>query len=188
MVPTPLSARSCSTLALMSDTSHPADTAPAAAYRLILPDDYPALAALDLAAQHELDAGFDALPEREREGRLSSSLGALKFYERTDHSFVAVRSGELAGTVLAQSVWQGDKPIVLVRTLLTSPSLPTEVRGDIYQGLLRALFKSAYDTAVYEVHFVPHPAWSLADDLGTVRRLGDYGVRYLGSREETALL
>lgn len=163
------------------------DSTPAAAYRLLLPDDYAALAELDLAAQHELDPSFGGLPEREREGRLSTSLGALKFYERTDHSFVAVRDGAVAGMVLAQSVWQGDKPIVLVRTLLTDPALPEALRAEVYSGLLRALFKSAYDTAVYEVHFVPHRRWPLAADLGDVRRLGDYGVRYLGSREETAL-
>ncbi|WP_261663724.1 DUF1999 domain-containing protein [Deinococcus sp. Marseille-Q6407] len=167
----------------MSDTA----PAPVAAYRLLLPEDYDALAALDLAAQRELDPGFDARSDREREGRLSTSLGALKFYDRTGHSFAALREGQLAGMVLAQSVWQGDKPIVLVRTLLTDPALPGEMRREIYHGLLRALFKSAYDTAVYEVHFIPHRSWDLADDLGDVRRLGDYGVRYLGSREETAL-
>lgn len=167
--------------------SAPSHLAPAAAYRLLHPGDHDALAALDLAAQHELDPDFAGRPEREREGRLSTSLGALKFYERTDHSFAAVRAGAIAGMVLAQSVWQGDKPIVLVRTLLTDPALPEPLRAEIYNGLLRALFKSAYDTAVYEVHFVPHRRWPLAEDLGDVRRLGDYSVRYLGSREETAL-
>ena len=162
------------------------DSAPAAAYRLLSPADYEPLAALDLAVQRELDPQFDALPEREREGRLSSSLGALKFYERTDHSFAAVRGGQVAGAVLAQSVWQGDKPIVLVRTLLTDPAPPDGARGALYEGLLRALFKSAYDSAVDEVHFVPQ-RWPLSADLGSVRRLGDYSVRYLGSREETAL-
>lgn len=162
------------------------DSAPAAAYRPLLAEDYAALAELDLASQLELDPDFGLLPGREREGRLSTSLGALKFYARTDHSFVALREEAVAGLVLAQSVWQGDKPIVLVRTLLTSPALPSDLRAEIYGGLLRALFKSAYDTAVYEVHFVPQRQWPLAEDLGDVRRLGDYGVRYLGSREETA--
>ncbi|MFC6617339.1 DUF1999 domain-containing protein [Deinococcus radiophilus] len=161
--------------------------APVAAYRALNELDFEAVAALDLAAQLELDPDFAGLPEREREGRLSSSLGALKFYARTDHSFVAMRAGEVCGLVLAQSVWQGDKPIVLVRTLLTTPGLELPLRHDIYAGLLRALFKSAYDTAVYEIHFVPQPGWPLAGDLGDVRRVGDYAVRHLGSREETAL-
>lgn len=159
---------------------------PAAAYRALTPEDDGALAALDLAVQRAEDPGFDALPEREREGRLSSSVAALKFYGRSGHSFAAVRTSTLLGAVLAQSVWQGDKPIVLVRTVLIDPQLSPATAEDIRAGLLRALFKSAYDTAVYEVHFLTQPGASLPAELGDIRHLGRYSVRYLGSREDTA--
>lgn len=124
-------------------------------YRIFSEQDTDALQALDLSVQRHLDPAFDTLPERERAGRLHTSLPALKFYERSEHSFVAEEGGQLAGFIFAQSVWQGDKPIVLVRTLSVSPAAP----ADTAQGLLHATIKSAYDTAVYEVHFPSRPAW-----------------------------
>ncbi|MFC6590803.1 DUF1999 domain-containing protein [Deinococcus lacus] len=120
-------------------------------YRAFGEDDYPALQALDLAAQQRLDPGFEQLPDREREGRLCTSLSALKFYERSEHSFVcaAAESLDLRGFIFAQSVWQGDKPAVLVRSLVLSEAAPAEAAA----ALLRAVVKSAYDSAVYEIHY-----------------------------------
>lgn len=151
-------------------------------YRIFTEQDNAALQALDLAAQRELDPAFDALPEREREGRLSTNLPALKFYERSEHSFVAEDDGQLAGFIFAQSVWQGDKPIVLVRTLSLLPGTDPEAA----QGLLHATIKSAYDAAVYEVHFPLIPGLEDAARAEEALILGSYAVRHLGSRLETS--
>lgn len=151
-------------------------------YRTFTEADYAALAALDLAAQRAADPAFDTLPEREREGRLGTSLPALKFYERSEHSFVADAGGEVVGAVFAQHVWQGDRPIVLVRTVLLAPGAPEETAA----GLLHALVKSAYDTAVYEVHFPLTPALDAAAKGEGAHVTGRYAVRHLGSRADTA--
>ncbi|MBB5232890.1 DUF1999 domain-containing protein [Deinococcus budaensis] len=152
-------------------------------YRTFTETDYPALAALDLAAQRAADPEFSARPEREREGRLSTSLPALKFYERSEHSFVAQDSaGALLGVILAQHVWQGDRPIVLVRTVLLAPAAPAEAAA----GLLHATVKSAYDSAVYEVHFPLTPALAAAAAEEAAHVTGRYAVRHLGTRADTA--
>ncbi len=151
-------------------------------YRIFTEQDTDALQALDLTVQRHLDTAFDSLPEREREGRLSTSLPALKFYERSEHSFVAEAEGHLVGFIFAQSVWQGDKPIVLVRTLGVSPGAPVETA----QGLLHATIKSAYDTAVYEVHFPVTPGLENTARAEEAVSLGAYAVRHLGSRLETS--
>jgi hypothetical protein len=152
-------------------------------YRTFTEADYAALAALDLASQRELDPSFDTLPEREREGRLGTSLPALKFYERSEHSFAAQDEvGELVGCVLAQHVWQGDRPIVLIRTVILAPGAPTGAAA----GLLHAVVKSAYDTAVYEVHFPLTPALEAAAGEERAHVTGRYAVRHLGSRADTA--
>src|SRR6478672_1531795 len=93
-------------------------------YRTYGEPDYAALQSLDLTLQRHLEPAFDALPEREREGRLHTSLPALKFYERSEHSFVAEDDTGLHGFVQAQHVWQGDRPIVLVRTVSLAPAAP----------------------------------------------------------------
>ncbi|MDV6373969.1 DUF1999 domain-containing protein [Deinococcus arenicola] len=151
-------------------------------YRIFTEHDNAALQALDLTVQQRLDPTFDTLPERERESRLSTSLPALKFYERSEHSFVAEDEGQLAGFIFAQSVWQGDKPIVLVRTLSVLP----EAEAGTAQGLLHATIKSAYDTAVYEVHFPLSPGLEDTARAEEAVTLGAYAVRHLGSRLETA--
>lgn len=150
-------------------------------FRAFTDSDYDALQALDLAAQRRADPGYDQLAERERVSRLSTSLAALKFYGRSEHSFVA-EAGEICGFILAQSVWQGDRPAVLIRTHAVSQDAP----ADTAAGLLRAVVKSAYDAAVYEVHFPAGP-----DLLGPARAeeahlLGSYAVVHLGTRAETA--
>ena len=92
-------------------------------YRTFSEADYPAMQALDLTLQRQ-DPAFDSLPERERDGRLHTSQPALKFYERSEHSFVAEEGDTLAGFILAQPVWQGDRPLVLVRTVSVLPGAP----------------------------------------------------------------
>ncbi len=156
-------------------------------YRVFSEQDYAALQALDLDIQRHLDAAFDGLPERERQGRLHTSLPALKFYERSEHSFVAEEGTDETGKVLrgfafAQPVWQGDRPIVLVRTVSVFPQAPAETAS----SLLHAVIKSAYDAAVYEVHLPVPPALEQAAGEEQAVTVGAYAVRHLGSRLETA--
>ncbi|WP_309573049.1 DUF1999 domain-containing protein [Deinococcus sp.] len=151
-------------------------------YRTYGEPDYGALQALDVSAQRHADPAFDTLPEREREGRLHTSPPALKFYERSEHSFVAEDDTGLRGVAMAQHVWQGDRPIVLIRTILLAPDAP----GGTAEGLFQAVIKSAYDSAVYELHFPVTPALhAKAKGEGTVSP-GPYGICHLGSRTETA--
>ncbi|GMA16601.1 DUF1999 domain-containing protein [Deinococcus metallilatus] len=152
-------------------------------YRTFAEPDYDALQALDLAAQRQADPAFDTLPAREREGRLSTSLPALKFYERSEHSFAAQdEAGEMRGLILAQHVWQGDRPIVLVRTVILAPDAPEGTAA----GLLHATVKSAYDSAVYEVHFPLAPALEAAARREEAHLTGQYAVCHLGTRAGTA--
>ncbi|PNY80196.1 DUF1999 domain-containing protein [Deinococcus koreensis] len=151
-------------------------------YRTFGEADYAALQALDLRLQRAADPAYDTLPEREREGRLHTSPAALKFYERSEHSFVADQGGTLQGFVLAQAVWQGDRPTVLIRTLSQTPDAPAGTP----EGLFQAVIKSAYDTAVYEVHFPVSPALHAVAQAEGTRVLGAYGVCHLGSRTQTA--
>ena len=88
----------------------------------------------------------------------------------------------MCGVILAQPVWQGDRPIVLVVTVLLSPDAPPETAS----GLLHACVKSAYDAAVYEVHFPLTPALEAAAHSEEAHILGRYAVRYLGSRHDQA--
>lgn len=151
-------------------------------YRPPTEADQAALAALDRAIQRHADPAFDTLPGREQEARLHTSQPALKFYERSEHSFVAAEGTELHGFALAQAVWQGDRPLVLVRTISLSPGAPLDTAA----GLLHAVIKSAYDAAVYEVHLPVTPqVRGAAAAEGTVI-LGTYGVCHLGTRTDTA--
>ena len=81
------------------------------------------------------------------------SRSSLHFYVRTGHSFVAVRSGQATGFVLAQSVWNGTRPTVYVNRLAVATLEDTESRS----ALLEAVTKSAYDAAVYDLQ-VQHPS------------------------------
>lgn len=150
-------------------------------YRTFSEADYPAMQALDLTLQRQ-DPAFDSLPERERDGRLHTSQPALKFYERSEHSFAAEQGDTLMGFVLAQSVWQGDRPLVLVRTVAVAPDAP----DGTHEGLLHAALKSAYDTAVYEVHFTLTPQLHAAALAESAVVTGQSAVCHLGTRADTA--
>ena len=154
-------------------------------YRVFTEDDFEALSALDLAVQRQLDAGFDALPQREQEGRLRSSLASLRFYLRSEHSFVADEGGQPLGLMLAQSVWMGDRPIILVTACLLHPDLG-ERANDTAAALLHAVIKSAYDAAVYEIHYAVTGQLVQAAQAEGSHVLGRYAVHHLGSRQQTA--
>lgn len=151
-------------------------------YRVFGEPDYGALHDLDLRVLRAEAPGFDGLPEREREGRIRTTLPALRFYERSEHSFAAEEGGVLHGLILAQSVWQGDRPIVLVARVLLAPPADPEVAA----GLLHACVKSAYDAAVYEVHLPVTPELEAAARAEGAHLLGSYAVRHLGTRDATA--
>jgi Protein of unknown function (DUF1999) len=151
-------------------------------YRVFSEADFPALQALDLDVQRRLHPAFDTLEEREREGRIRTSLPALKFFERSEHSFLADENGGVQGVILAQPVWQGDRPIVLVVQVLIAEHAPPETAT----GLLHACVKSAYDTAVYEVHFPLTPELDSAAATEEAHVVGRYAVRHLGSRLDSA--
>ena len=152
-------------------------------YRQFSQPDFEVMQALDLAEQRRTAPGYDALPEREQEARLSSSLAALRHYERSGHSFVAEdRDDRVRGYVLAQSVWQGDRPAVFVRALVLDDAQDEDMR----RGLLRAVVKSAYDAAVYEVHLPVTPDLHTAARAEEAHLTGQYAVIHLGTRAESA--
>lgn len=150
-------------------------------FRAFTSADYAALADLDARVLRSEDPAFDALPDREREGRVRTSEAALRFYERSEHSFVADEDGEVVGAVFAQSVWQGDRPTVLVTRVWVDPAAPEGTAA----GLLRVCTKSAYDAAIYEVHLPVTPDLEGAARETDFRRTGVYAVRWLGTRGET---
>ncbi|WP_038045922.1 DUF1999 family protein [Thermus caliditerrae] len=72
------------------------------------------------------------------------SLGAVRHFARTGHSFLAEEGEEPMGFALAQAVWQGEATTVLITRLEGEDQATLE-------GLLAAVVKSAYDAGVYEV-------------------------------------
>lgn len=121
-------------------------------YRAPTETDFAGMQALDLELARLSHPQFDNLPESERLAQLRSSLAALRFYARSEHSFVAIEAGSeepstVYGFVHAQSVWMGDKATVLVSSLRVHPDAPP----GCLPGLLHCVTKSAYDGAVYEI-------------------------------------
>ncbi len=168
-------------------------------YRAPQEHDYPGMQGLDLELAHLDDANFETLPERERGGRLRTNLAALRFYSRSEHSFVAVSTGSstesgtesgdleapsnVYGFILAQSVWMGDKPIVWVSHARVHPDAPSGCLA----GLLHAVTKSAYDSAVYEVHLAGDKNLEHFAHKEGYKDIGaKHMVRFLGSRNESA--
>jgi hypothetical protein len=154
--------------------------------------DYPGMQALDLELCLTEDSGFAALPERERAGRLRTSLPALRFYSRSEHSFVSTTAlyadpdvpTTVYGFVLAQSVWMGDKPILWISSVRVHPDAP----AGCLAGLLHAVTKSAMDSAVYEVHLAADAALEAVAHREGYRDAGHkHLVRHLGSRHGVTL-
>jgi hypothetical protein len=103
-------------------------------------DDGDAPAALD--AHHAARAGHEPVATR----------GALSFYARSGHAFVAEDGEGVRGFAFAQAVWDGTRPTVQLQTLATEAA-DAEARA----ALLEAVTKSAYDAAVYDlVARAPH--------------------------------
>jgi Protein of unknown function (DUF1999) len=160
-------------------------------YRAPQEADFLGMQALDLELALTEDPKFDQLPERERAGRLRTSLASLRFFARSEHSFVAIDASSaddpeattVLGLILAQSVWMGDKPVVWISALRVHPDAP----NGTLPGLLHASVKSAYDTAVYEVHMAAdRTLWPFAQREGFKDAGLKHVVRYLGTRANTA--
>ena len=98
----------------------------------------------DLAALTRIDALY--AERHELEPMLTA--GSLRFSGRTEHSFVAedlaASGGEPLGFVMAQAVWSGERPQVLVARVATADPAAAE-------ALVKALVKSAYDSGVYDL-------------------------------------
>jgi Protein of unknown function (DUF1999) len=122
-------------------------------YRIPQEADFPAMQALDLELLLLEQPKFLESTPKDREAQLRTSLPSLKFYARSEHSFAAIDDPNLEptlvlGFILAQSVWMGDKAIVYISSIKVHHDAPTGTLA----GLLHAVTKSAYDSAVYEIH------------------------------------
>ncbi|WP_018111142.1 DUF1999 family protein [Thermus igniterrae] len=112
-------------------------------------------------------------------GNRPLSLGAVRHFARTGHSFLAEEGETPLGFALAQAVWQGEATTVLVTRL--------EGRNkEVLEGLLQAVVKSAYDAGVYEVALHLDPA---REELAEALKAQGFAVgplvlavRVLGSR------
>lgn len=143
----------------------------------------------DAEALGTIDAAYAARHGLER----AVSVGALRFFGRTEHSFTAelVEAPNAAprpiGFVLAQAIWSGERPLVLVTRLAADEGATNGGAS----ALLKALVKSAYDAGVYDLLArVP------ADDTATAEALRGESfaadeqssfVRVLGSRGSAAM-
>lgn len=84
------------------------------------------------------------LPALNRLSPKPLSPGAVRFFARSGHSFLAEEEGEARGFILAQAVWQGEGVLLWVSRLEAQDE--TALRG-----LLRALLKSGQDAGVHRV-------------------------------------
>lgn len=147
--------------------------------------DHEALHQLDLRILRQEDAQFDERPDREREGRIRTSLAALRFYQRSEHSFVA-DDGDVVAALFAQSIWQGDKPCVWISKILADS---TQDHFSVWvSGLLKACIKSAFDTGIYEIHGCFNPIELEVAGPHGFGSQGTQAICHLGSRAHTALL
>jgi hypothetical protein len=156
-------------------------------YRAPTEADFAGMQALDLELARLSQPDFDNLPEKERQAVLRSNLAALRFYARSEHSFVAIEAGgeepsTVYGFVLAQSIWMGDKANIWVSSLRVHPDAPP----GCMPGLLHCVTKSAYDGAVYELFLTADPHLeAIAQREGYKDSKHKHMVRLLGSRGAT---
>jgi len=73
--------------------------------------------------------------------------GAVAFYARTGHAFVAETDAGVRGFAFAAAVWDGERPTVRLARLAFGGDDVDAVRA----ALLEAVTKSAYDAAVYDL-------------------------------------
>ncbi len=129
--------------------------------------------------------GVDAVAARTAQRPPVATRGAISFFARTGHAFVAEDAGGTRGFALAQAVWDGTRPTVRLGTLAVAQSSDAEARA----ALLEAVTKSGYDAAVYdltcEIPDGDQDARALLDAAGwSPQPVRLYG-RTLGSRGAT---
>ncbi len=73
--------------------------------------------------------------------------GSLNFYIRTGHAFTAIRKSKIVGFILAQTVWNGTRPILFANYMAVAEIKDLLARS----AMLEAVTKSAYDAAVYNI-------------------------------------
>jgi hypothetical protein len=100
--------------------------------RPLTADDIDALRALD--GEYSRRTGSEELVEP----------ASLSFFERSGHAFVLEERGTARGFLLAQAIWNGRRPTVLVGRVVA-----TDEAGRA--ALLDAVTKSAYDAGVYDL-------------------------------------
>lgn len=100
--------------------------------RVLTADDVAALQPLD--HDYALRSGCEDIVD----------IGSISFYSRSGHSFVMEEAGRIRGFLLGQAVWDGRRPTVRVRRVVS------DVAGG-REALLEALTKSAYDAGVYDI-------------------------------------
>ena len=102
--------------------------------RALSPEDEHELISLDktYAAAHKLEPVL--------------SRASLNFYGRTGHSFASLKANSHTGFVLAQSIWNGQRPVVLIARLAVAAEDESS-----RTALIEAVTKSAYDAAVYDL-------------------------------------
>ena len=141
--------------------------------RPLEPDDAPAVRAIDGAYAR-------AYGLEPRAGEAS-----LRFFARTGHAFVAVgEDGGVRGYVLAQAVFDGERPTLFASRFASRP--PGD--GEALRALLRALTKSAYDAGVYDLRVelpAEDAAGAAALDAESYRpAITSVFTRQLGSRAD----
>ena len=104
----------------------------------------------DLEAAMAIDAGYAAAHGVQP----VANLAALRFFERSGHSFVAELIDEAGttsatGFVLAQAIWSGERPTVHAARL----AVANQAAAAASTSLVKALVKSAYDSGVYDLYF-----------------------------------
>ena len=78
------------------------------------------------------------------------TLGSLNFYARSGHGFASLIETEITGFVLAQSVWNGFRPVLQLNRLAVKEKDDLLSRNALFD----ALTKSSYDAAVYDIQLL----------------------------------
>jgi hypothetical protein len=104
------------------------------------------------------------------------TLGSLNFYARTGHAFASLRAGHMTGFVLAQSVWNGFRPVLQMNRLAIADAADEASQN----ALLEALTKSAYDAAVYDLQLLLPQADSKLLSLAEKKDYRDAELKVLG--------
>lgn len=125
---------------------------------------------------HQQLLNIDTHYTQQAQLELVVTMASVRFFERSGHSFIAESDEGVHGFVLAQSVWNGQKPTVLVSRVAL-----LDVTDDVVRGaLLEAVTKSAYDAAVYDLLLLQSAHDARADAVLTDKQFSLLDVRLYG--------